>query len=308
MESYKRCWLLHSLPRKLRGNLLHWSCRRERSVHNLLKPIGRTVWGLIHLKVTMLWRNPMHCFHRSRETWSGVLCSETLTFRIWEGLFLKVTRITCSIRQDQTWRSKNFTSSPSINASVNYNDKRKSKDWRYRTHDTDLLNLDENKFDCKKNYLWKKTFSEIPISEICTKESARTSSGWSLSEKGHRKSRDNSTAHFPIAANARTSVFYEWFWRFARCRIKFLWKIVSRVQSTCDDSEFSLFAQPRQKIVAWHMESIWITRKRLLKINFLRLIQPEIDLKEFNLTTCRETEKQSLKKEGRRPFTQVKTD
>ena len=41
-------------------------------------------------------------------------------------------------------------SSPSINASVNYNDKRKSKDWRYRTHNTDLLNLDENKFDYKK--------------------------------------------------------------------------------------------------------------------------------------------------------------
>ena len=34
------------------------------------------------------------------------------------------TRITCSIR---------------------------SKDWRYRTHNTDLLNLDENKFDYKKN-------------------------------------------------------------------------------------------------------------------------------------------------------------
>ena len=36
---------------------------------------------------------------------------------------MKVTRITCSIRQDQTWRSENFTSSPSISASVNYNDK-----------------------------------------------------------------------------------------------------------------------------------------------------------------------------------------
>ena len=35
-------------------------------------------------------------------------------------------------------------SSPSISASVNYNDKRKSKDWRYRTDNTDLLNLDEN--------------------------------------------------------------------------------------------------------------------------------------------------------------------
>ena len=29
-----------------------------------------------------------------------------------KGFFLKATRITCSIRQDQTWRSKNFMSNP----------------------------------------------------------------------------------------------------------------------------------------------------------------------------------------------------
>ena len=80
----------------------------------------------------------------------------------------KATRITCSIRQDQTWQSKSFMSSPSISASVNYNDKRKSRDWRYWTPNTDLLNLDENKFDYKKKYLWKKKFSEILKSEICT--------------------------------------------------------------------------------------------------------------------------------------------
>ena len=55
------------------------------------------------------------------------------------------------LKQDQTWRSKNFMSSPSMSASENYNDKRKSKDWLNRTHNTDLLNLDENKFDFKKN-------------------------------------------------------------------------------------------------------------------------------------------------------------
>ena len=45
-----------------------------------------------------------------------------------------------------------------------------------------------------------------------------------------------------------------------------------------------------------------------LEINFLRLLHPEIILKEFNLTTCKETEKQPLKPEGRRRVTQVKTD
>ena len=52
MESYTRCWLHHCMPRKLR-------------------------------------RSPMQCFHLNRETWSGVLCSETLIRRIWEDLFLK---------------------------------------------------------------------------------------------------------------------------------------------------------------------------------------------------------------------------
>ena len=54
------------------------------------------------------------------------------------------------IRQDQTWQSKNFMSNLSKSASVNNNDKRKSKDWHHKTHNTDLLNLDENKFDYKK--------------------------------------------------------------------------------------------------------------------------------------------------------------
>ena len=49
-------------------------------------------------------------------------------------------------------------------------------------------------------------------------------------------------------------------------------------------------------------------RKMFLEINFLRLIHPDIILKEFNLTTCKETEKQSLKPEGLRLFTQVKTN
>ena len=83
MERYESCWLHHCMPRKPR-------------------------------------RNPMHCFHLNRETWPGVLCSEMITRRFWEDLFLKVTRITCSIRLDQTWRSKSFMSSHSISASVIY--------------------------------------------------------------------------------------------------------------------------------------------------------------------------------------------
>ena len=49
-------------------------------------------------------------------------------------------------------------------------------------------------------------------------------------------------------------------------------------------------------------------RKTFLEIYFPHLIHPEIILKEFNLTTYKETEKQSLKQKGRRLFTQVKID
>ena len=39
--------------------------------------------------------------------------------------------------------------------------------------------------------------------------------------------------------------FYERFWRFSGCRIKEKCKIISRSQSTCKNSEFSVVAQPR---------------------------------------------------------------
>ena len=62
-----------------------------------------------------------------------------------------------------------FMSSPSTSASVNYNDKRKSNDWRCGTHNTDFMSPDENEFDYKKNRPGRKKFSEILKSEICTK-------------------------------------------------------------------------------------------------------------------------------------------
>ena len=45
---------------------------------------------------------PDAMFSSEQETESGVLCSETLIRRIWEDLFLKATKTTCSVRQDLT--------------------------------------------------------------------------------------------------------------------------------------------------------------------------------------------------------------
>ena len=69
------------------------------------------------------------------------------------------------------------------------------------------------------------------------------------------------------------------------------------VQSTCHGSVFSLFAQPRQKIAAWHMESIWITDKRFWKSIFCVWFTQRSSSKEFNLKTCKENEKQFLEPE-----------
>ena len=57
----------------------------------------------IHLKSHERLGNRMHCFHQgamNRETNSKVLCSNMLIRQKWEDLFLKVIKITCSVRQD----------------------------------------------------------------------------------------------------------------------------------------------------------------------------------------------------------------
>ena len=84
--------------------------------------------------------------------------------------------------------------------------------------------------------------------------------------------------------------------------------IVSRFQSACDDSEFSCFCSAATKDCHLTHGINQDYRKTFLEINFLRLIHPQIILKEFNLTTCKETEEQSLEQNGRRLVTQVKTD
>ena len=149
-------------------------------------------------------------------------------------------------------------SSHSISASVIYKNQRRRKTGHCRMYKTNLLNLVESKLDCKRNcYVRKETLRDTQIRskhEMGKDEvSANTTSWWVLDSKIKRTSRDYSTAQFPIAADARTNEFYEQFWRIPGYWIR---KIVPRFHSTWNDFEFSCVAQPRQKIAAWHMESI----------------------------------------------------
>ena len=66
-----------------------------------------------------------------------------------------------------------------------------------------------------------------------------------------------------------------------------------------------LSSDKRLPLDMWNQSGL---QENVLEINFLRLIHPEITFKEFNLTTCKETDKQPLKQERRRQLTQVKTD
>ena len=50
--------------------------------------------------------------------------------------------------------------------------------------------------------------------------------------------------------------------RISRCGIKFWWEIVSRFQSTCDNSKFSFHAESRQTFASEYMEFIWIRGTR----------------------------------------------
>ena len=125
------------------------------------------------------------------------------------------------------------------------------------------------------------------------------SSRWKIWEKIMR--------HFPVATNARTDEVYELFGSNPGYWVKFLWKIVSRSQSTWNDSEFCCVVQPRQKIAASYMGSNPECRKTFLETCFLRLIHLEMFL-EFHLTTCKEIEKQLLEIRRWKQAWQVKTD
>ena len=57
----------------------------------------------------------------------------------------------CSVKQDLNLCDRNIKLVLSVMASVRYSNKLMLKDWNYRTHSTDVLNLDENKFVHKKN-------------------------------------------------------------------------------------------------------------------------------------------------------------
>ena len=139
-----------------------------------------------------------------------------------------------------------------------------------------------------------KRAQELRVDEVCA--------------KNKRKSWDNTKAHLSVAGNARADEFNEWFGRNSRSGIKLQWETVLRFQSACNDSQVLV---PR-----WTATNACLLtrgrhrdyRKTFLVINFLRLIHPEIIIKEFTLAHHKENEDQFNRLLGRGLFSQEMTN
>ena len=178
----KKCWLhlcvcrmektLNPLEcQSHRRNLLH-CYRREEQVQSVLKLILGKAWCQVCPRNRVHRGNLLHCFHlevKNRDVNSRVLFSETLTRQILgrsllEGNkdhFLSQAKSERARQEHQVGCLSNCISELQQHALL--------KDWNYTTLNMVTLNLDENTFVYKKNYLWRKRFSEILKSEACTK-------------------------------------------------------------------------------------------------------------------------------------------
>ena len=247
----------------------------------------------------------MHCFHLSRETWSGVLCSETLIRRIWEDLFLKATRITCSIRRDQTWQNKSFMSSPSISASVNYYAKKKSKDRRYRTAQYGFVESRRGQVRLQEEFSMKeKVLRNTQIRNMYEMGEIKRAQAQRMDEVSVQKLRESHETIQQLTS-----------------QLQQLQEQINSMHDSGDFQDVESNYSGRLSHVSSQLVMIPSSRSllRLVTSNQFGLQQnvfgnqfstfdPEIILKEINLTTCEETVKLHLKQKGWRPVTQVKTD
>ena len=199
------------------------------------------------------------------------------------------------------WWRKNCMSNPSISASVNCNDKRQRlalQDAQYW-----LLNQGENKFDCKKNYLSKKVLRNTPIRNMHEMGEMKRGQELRVDEVSVQKLSENHETIQQLSSQ--------------------LQEMQQQMNSVSDSGDFQdveskfcgrLSHVSSQPVMIPSARSMLSRDKRLphdtwnhsglqeyvfWKLIFLRLIHPEIILKEFNLTTCKETEKQSLEQKRR---------
>ena len=175
-----------------------------------------------------------------------------------------------------------------------------------------MLNLDEDTFCHKKNYLWRKRFSEILRSEVCTK--------WERWRqlKNHVLTKSQCKKYKRIMRQYKSSLL-----SCRKCKNRWILRMIQENfkkwnQITVGDClTFPVRLQWSQVLVpCWAATNACLLthgihrdyRKTCSVINFLRLIHPEIILKEFTLTQHKENEDQFHKLQGRGLFSQEMTN
>ena len=98
---------------------------------------------------------------------------ETLTQWMFQNLFLKEKEITCLLKRDLSWWSRNIKSNLVTSVSVSFSNKLMLNDWIWRTPITDLLTLDKNKFDNKKNESWERKSTSTNSNSKHTRDGAQ---------------------------------------------------------------------------------------------------------------------------------------
>ena len=210
-----------------------------------------------------------------------------LTRQIWEDLFLKGTKIICLVKQDVKLWSKNTKLNLSMIASVSFSNKLIVEDWNNRTLNTDILNLDENKFVYKMDYRARKRFSEIFNSEVCTNwEEWKDLKNYELVKSQCKKiwGKINDSGEFQIAVGDCLTfpVSLKWL----------------QVHVLC-------WAATNACLLTHGIHRDY--RETFLVINVPRLMHSEIILKEFNLAHHKESENQFHRPQGWRLFSQEMT-
>ena len=105
-----------------------------------------------------------------RETWCDVSISRCLQI-CWPG---KCWEITSWWKQGSfAWSSKIWTNLWDKNIK-NFSNKLMLKDWNWRTHNTEILSLEENNLACEKNHRWRKRLVLRDTQIWCARENHET--------------------------------------------------------------------------------------------------------------------------------------
>ena len=200
-----------------------------------------------------------------------------------------------------------------MSASMVYKNERRYKIGHYKKYNTNLLNLVENKLDYKRRNIAKRESSSRYADSKCARigkdeESARKANWRNVDSKiiDNQETFQQLTSQLQQMQEQMNSMNSSGEFHDMESNYSGRLSHVSSQPVTFSSSRSMLSRDTRLPFDTW--KSIRSAGKRFLEINFLRMIHPEIFLKELHLTTCKEIEKQYLTNLKGKQVWQVETD